>query len=168
METVTQSAPPLDGDLGSVNTERPLLQDGYYDLRIAKAELKPTKAGGQMISLEYETLAPAKTMDQRDVGPGIKVFDNLNIAPTGKATWQMVIENVAVVAKAVGFVKEKGWNWAQYGANTEAQVKNAQAWIPQLLGRTFRAKVGNEPAGTDKNGKAFRAKNKIVTYVPAT
>jgi hypothetical protein len=159
----------LDGDLGSIDTSFHCLSDRepYYDFKVSKAELAQNKSGGQMVKFDYETIAPSTSIEGKPLGPGIHCFDNLNLAPSGKATWEIVLRNAATIVKAFGMVKEKGFNWSQYGATPQDQMRSANLWLPQTLGKVFRAKVGYEPAGV-RDGKPQRARNIIVAYIPAS
>jgi len=142
---------PLDMDLNSVDLSLPLVADGIYDLRIEKAEIKPTSSGGAMISLDFVTTAPCTSQKGEPLGAGIHIFDNVNTVPTGKATMDMVVRNVAALVQAA---KIQG-----------ATMQNVPTWVPQLTGRVLRAKVSFQPEGVSKAGKAFKAKNVIASYV---
>jgi fructosamine-3-kinase len=162
-------APPLDGDLGSVDTSFPLLSDRepYYDLRVEKVEMKTSKAGKAMASVQLVNVAPATGMKGEQLPAGsVSVFENLNLEPSGKSDWNIVTRNVAQVVQAAGLTSKNGFDWKQFGATTQEQCMNGARWLPQLQGKIIRAKVGYEPAGT-RDGKNYREKNVIVTYVPA-
>ena len=152
---------PLDADLSTVDTSLPLLKDmEYYDVKIDKAEITKTAAGADMLHLDFVTINGAKSLKNEDLGPGVHVFDNMMLAPVGKSTWQMVIRNVASLVQAVQLQ-----GLGNYGANAQAQCSACAQWAPQLVGRTLRIKVGYEPEGVSKTGKAFRAKNVILLYL---
>ncbi len=154
MNNVTQ-APPLDLDLSKVDISMPLLADGTYDFVCEKAEQKATKDGkGSMISLDYKTLNPAKARDGSDLGAGIHVFDNCMVVPTGKGTWDMVARNAGAIIQGARPAMPPGCN-----------LQNVAQWAPQLVGKTFRLKIGYAPAGTSKDGKAFKEKNTVELYV---
>ena len=146
-------APPLDLDLNTVDTSLPLLAPGIYDLQIAKVEPKQSKAGAAMFSLDLVTTGPAESQEGTQLGAGIHVFSNLNIAPSGKSTWEIVIRNIAAVTQSAGIQT----NYGEFAANGPAL----------LQGKVCRCKVGIVPAGTDKNGKSFRAKNEIEVWMKA-
>ena len=150
MEIITQ-APPLDLDLNSVKTDMPLLAPGIYDLQITVVTPKQSKAGSPMLAVELRTTAPAQAQDGSQLGAGIPVFENLNLAPSGKGTWDMVLRNVASVTQACGL----NTSWGEFTANAAAL----------LQGQTVRVKLDIEPAGTDKTGKSFRAKNVIAVWM---
>ena len=151
MENTNMVAPPLDLDLNSVKTDLPLLAPGNYELQIAKVERKMTKANAPMLAIELRTTAPAEAQDGSQLGPNVPVFTNINMAPSGAATWDMVLRNVAAVTQALGL----NTHWGEFQANA-----------PVLLqGGVVRCKVEIAPAGTDKNGKSFKAKNEIVTWL---
>jgi hypothetical protein len=152
MSEVNQTmAPPLDLDLGTVKTDLPLLSQGIYDLIINKVEQKQSHAGQPMLSLELRTTGPAQAQDGSQLGIGIPMFENLNMAPSGKATWDMVVRNVAAVTQCVGLTT----NWGEFSANA----------VALLQGQTGRVKVGIAPAGVDKNGKAYKAKNVVEVWM---
>ena len=143
------TAPPLDLDLNSIDTSMPLLAPGIYDLQFAKVEPKTTKSGAAMFSLDLVTMEPAQSQDGGQLGAGIHVFSNMNLAPSGKATWEIVLRNIAQVIQSAGLK-------ATYGE----LVAN-----PSLLqGKTARVKVKCVPAG-ERDGKSYRAKNEIETWM---
>jgi hypothetical protein len=146
-------APPLDLDLNTIDTSMPLLAPGIYDLQFIKVEAKTTKANSPMLSLDLVTTAPAQSQDGTQLGAGIHVFSNLNLAPAGKATWEIVVRNVASVTQSVGLQTSYG----EFVANAPAL----------LQGKVARCKVGVVPAGVDKNGKNYRAKNEIEVWMKA-
>jgi hypothetical protein len=144
-------APPLDLDLNTIDTSMPMLADGIYDLSIAAVTSKMTKANAPMFNLDLVTTSPSQSLDGNTLGAGVHVFHNLNLQPSGKATWDMVLRNIATVTQACGVATTYG----EFAANGPAL----------LQGHVARVKVGNVPAGVDKNGKAFRAKNEIVSWM---
>ena len=128
----------------------PLLAKGIYDLQITKVEKKKTSKGGDMIALELSTTAPSKSVKDEDLGIGIKVFYNLNLSVSGKATWDIIKRNVAAVVQAARVQT----NWGDFQAN------------PAILqGSIVRCSVDVAPAGVDKNGKAYREKNEILVFM---
>lgn len=147
------TAPPLDLDLSSIDTSLPLLAAGIYDLQIAKVEPKTTKSNSPMLALDLVTTGPAESQEGTQLGAGIHVFSNLNLAPSGKATWEIVLRNIAAVTQAAGIQT----NYGEFAANAAGL----------LQGKTVRCRVGITPAGTDKNGKSFRAKNEIEVWMKA-
>ena len=140
----------------------PLLADGVYDLRIDKAEVKPTAApGGKLVHLDLVTTDPSTSRTGQPLGAGIHAFDNVNTVPTGKASWEMVLRNVGALVQAAGLTPA---DLAVAGPNAQAQSTNADAWAPLLQGRVVRASIGYEPAGVSKAGKSFKEKNVIRYY----
>lgn len=143
--------PPLDMDLNTVDTSIPLLAETIYDLRISKAEIvKTNDQKAEMVSLVLETTAPATSKLGEQLQPGVKVFDRAMTSPVGKANWDMVTKNLAAIIQSA---KLQG-----------ATLGNIPQWVPQLVGRIVRVKVGYEPEGS-KNGKSYKAKNTIATYL---
>lgn len=147
------TAPPLDLDLNTIDVSMPLLAPGIYDLQFLKVEPKTTKAGAAMLSFDLVTTAPAQSQDGTQLGAGIHVFSNVNLAPAGKATWEIVLRNIAAITQSVGLATTFG----EFAANAPAM----------LQGKVARVKVDVSPAGTDKNGKSFRAKNEISNWLKA-
>jgi hypothetical protein len=146
----TNIAPPLDLDLNTVDTSMPLLAKGIYDLQVTKVEKKKTSKGGDMLAIELSTTAPSKSVKDEDLGIGIKVFYNLNLSVSGKATWDIIKRNVAAVVQAA----QVQTNWGEFTNN------------PAILqGRIVRCSVDVAPAGVDKNGKAYREKNEILVFM---
>lgn len=157
MQTM-QTAPPLDLDLGTVDTSRPQIKDQTVaDFRVDKFEIKPTEAGGKMLAVECKTLGPTKSQKDADLGPGITVFHNLNLVPTGKATWDMVAQNLGEFVQAIGLPPGT--------AKIQNGVVNVEQWAPMTIGVPFRAKVAYVGEGVNpKNGKAFKSKNEFLTF----
>lgn len=152
---MSNSAPPLNLDLASVDTSLPLIADGIYDFRVEKAEIKETNAkDGKYINLDLVTVAPSKSVKGEDLGPGVHVFDSVMMNPTGKGTWEMVNRNLAMLVQAAAFPPGT------------ARRDNIPEWAQQLTGRTLRISIGFVPAGiSQKNGKPYRAKNEVVLYI---
>lgn len=148
--------PPLDVDLATVDISMPLLADGIYDLRIVKAEIKPTAGGGRMIHLDHVTTDPAMGRTGAPLGAGVHLFNNVNVVPSGKATWEMVAKSVGGLVQA-----------AEFPAGV-ARLDNVEQWTPMLVGKIVRAKVVYKPAGVSKNGKAFKEANEIQYYTKRT
>lgn len=145
------TAPPLDMDLNSIDTSIPLLEDGIYDLQVAKVEKAKSKSGGDMLKLDYVTTAPAMSRSKDQLGAGIHVFDQCMLAPSGKSDWGMVVRNIAAITQSTQLTGTVGdfLNGGYVG----------------LQGRALRVKIGFEPEGVDKNGKSFKAKNVISLYI---
>lgn len=151
-------APPLDVDLNTMKTDMPLLADGIYDLQFSKVELKKSKAMQDMFSLDLVTTSPAKTNTGEDLGQGVHVFDNLNLAPSGKATWEMVARNIGAVVQSTGVTIP--------GANFAEQLENLRVnGVAMLQGQIARCKVGFVPEGPDKTGVMRKAKNQITVWM---
>ena len=145
-------APPLDLDLNSIDTSMPLLAAGIYDMVVAKVEQKSTKLGAPMLAIDLTTTGPGVSQDGNQLGAGVHVFTNINMQPTGKSTWEIVLKNIAAVTQGLGVATTYG----ELTAN------------PQMLqGKTARVKLSVAPSGTDKNGKTFRAKNEIEVWMKA-
>lgn len=150
MET---SALPLDTDLNSIDTSFPLINNGeIVDLTINKLEKKPTSKGGEMLAIELKTASPTKSVKGDELAPGVTVFHNINLVATGKATPQMVMQNIAQFTQAVGF------------QGTLADFLNGYM---SLQGKTVRAKIAYVPEGPDKTGTVRRAKNEIALFIKA-
>ena len=144
---------PLDTDLAVIDISMPLLADGVYDFNIAKAELKPTAGGGEMIHLDLVTVDPAMSRTGSMLGAGVHCFNNVNTKPTGKATMDMVKQNMGSLVQAVQFPPGV------------AGLSNVPQWVPQLIGRVVRCKIGYRPAGVSaKNGKAYKEQNEVLYF----
>jgi hypothetical protein len=154
-ENQNPMAPPLDMDLGTVDTSMPLLKDDNYQFQIVKAELKPTTDNtGRYISIDAKTTMPATSVKGEPLGAGVHVFANVMINPTGKSNWEIVQRGVASLVQSIE------------GGVPGAKLSNVDQWVPGLVGRLFKAKTGYVPAGV-KNGKSFREKNEITLWLKA-
>lgn len=149
---------PLNEDLMSLETSMPLLESpNNYDLKVEKVEVKASGKGAAMLHLELSTTAPANSMPDHTgkvstLQPGVRVFDNIMLEATGKATMDMVKRSVAALLQAAVIP----------GLGSIAAVRST----PNLLqGAVLRCKVGYEKDGTGTNGKAYPAKNVIMTYL---
>ena len=151
----TTMAPPLDMDLNSVDTSLPIIQDSdtIQEVQVAECTVGTSKSNLPMLKLRLDTIAPTTSTEGKPLGPGIPVFETLMLQPSGKSDWGMVTRNVgAVVQGLLG----RPVQWGDFVANAATL----------LQGQTGRVKIGVEPAGTDKNGKAFKAKNVIKLWLP--
>jgi hypothetical protein len=145
--------PPLDLDLNSVDTSMPLIHDNeVVDFRIDKIEKKKTKDGkADMLAITHKSLSPTRGVKDETLQPGVMVFNNVVLAPTGKATWDMVLRNIAALTQAAGCQMSLG-DFINGGFMT-------------LQGATVRAKVAYTAEGPDKTGVVRRAKNEIGLYI---
>lgn len=152
MET-TDQMPPLDLDLNSVDTSMPLINGGeIVDFIVAKVEKKKTADGkADFLALDLKSTSVAKGLKGDDLQPGVHVYDNVMLAPTGKATWDMVVKNIASVTQGAGIA-----------TNLNDFLNGG---FSSLQGASVRAKVGYTPEGPDKKGVHRRAKNEIALYI---
>ena len=157
MNETNQMAPPLDEDLSKVDTSFPLLADGIYQFKIDEAKVQPTKDGkGKFIHLKLSTTMPAISVKGENLVAGINVFDNRNLVPTGKATWDMIKRGVGEFIQAIE------------GGVSGATLSGMEQLVPTLQGRTLKAKVGYAPERIDKaTGRQFKANNEILLYIKA-
>lgn len=147
---------PLNEDLSNIPTTMPLVNPDNYQLKIEKAEVTKAKSGAAMLKLEHSTVGPAKAMGTGEtLGPGVRVFDQIMLEPTGKATIDMVKRSVASLLQAVPGIPIK----------SIAALRNTPA---VLNGKLIKAKVEYEAAGKSADGtKSYPAKNVIGMYIKA-
>jgi hypothetical protein len=150
---ITPIAPLLDIDLNTVDTSMPLIGQGEtVDFVLFKVEQKETeKKDGLFLSIQHKSTSPAKSVKNETLNPGVFVFGNLMLNPTGKGTWDMVNRNIAELTQGVGL------------SCTLNEFING-AW-QQLQGRLVKAKVNYIPEGPDKKGVHRKAKNEIALYL---
>jgi hypothetical protein len=149
-----KAALPLDIDCNSIDTSMPLIEDGVYDLMFKKVEKKQTTSGEDMLSLDIVTTGPTKSRDQKDLGPGVHVFDNCMFEPLGGSDWDMVTKNIASITQSAGL-------------DTTRNAFINGRYI-ELQGRTFKARIGYAAAGiSKKTGKEYKEKNTVSLYIPA-
>lgn len=154
-------APPLDLDLNTVDTSMPLIAEGsIVDMQIAKVELKPTSTpGNNMLNIDFKTTTPSKAVDGADLGAGVHIFHNINLAPSGKATWEMVGKNIAQLTQAAQ-IQIPGTGFTEQLGNLSTN------YVAILQGQNVRAKLKVTPAGVNpKNGKSFNAKNEVSVFM---
>lgn len=151
-QPTAMTPPPLDLDLATVDISVPLIADGIYEVRIVKAEVKPTAKGGRMIHIDHVTTAPAQSRTGTVLGAGVHLFNNVNVVPTGKATWEMIAKSVGSLVQGAEFPPGV------------ARLDNVDQWAPTLVGKTVWAKVVYKPAGVSPQGKSFKEANEIAYY----
>lgn len=150
---ITDNSLPLDLDLNSVDTSLPLIANGaLVDLQVVKMEKKPTKTpGGELLAIEFKTTGPSQSVKGDELAAGVHVFHNINLKPTGKATPQMVVQNIAQFTQAAGFTGNLG--------------EFINGGFASLNGSTVRAKIAYIPEGPDKTGVVRRAKNEVALFI---
>jgi hypothetical protein len=142
----------LDMDLATVDTSRQLLAKGLYDLRVTKAEIEPSSGTPpiDVLKLELASTAPASSDKGETLDPGVPVYHTCSLAPSGKATVKMVVQNVASIVQAAGL--------------TGVTVAGARLWFKQLEGRNLRCRVDLRPEQT-KDGRTFQPRNEIKEFI---
>ena len=70
------------------------LPEGWYSVKIVGAELKPTKSGGQMISVRYDVLGPSHA--------GRVVFGNINIQNANPKAEEIGRQQLGEMCRAIG------------------------------------------------------------------
>lgn len=136
MDTNTQTnaqIDPLNEDLGSIDTSFPLWQPGQLlDFKVSESIIieptDPSKAPRWKVTVE--SLTPCMSQENQQLQPGVKAFLSAQLAPTGKATMDIVKKAVAAIAQGTGATKTPGRTLA-----------NIRDWAPQVSGATFRAKT---------------------------
>ena len=143
----------LDLDLSSVDTSLPLIADReVVDFIVDGVEKKLTSKGDEMVALKLKSITPTRSVKGEDLQPGVLVFHNINLVPTGKATMDMVVRNLAEVIQAAGL-----------SGVTYQDFKSSR--YTELQGKTLRARVAYIPEGPDKTGVVRRAKNEVGLFV---
>lgn len=148
----TTNALPLDIDLNSIDTSFPLIAAGaIVDMSIDKVEAATTKANSPMLKLTFKSTTPVQSVKGDVLPPGVTVFHNLNLAATGKATPQMVAQNIAQLTQALCM------------SGTLGEFINGGYMTMQ--GKVVRAKIAYIPEGPDKSGTLRKAKNEISSFI---
>ena len=143
----------LDLDLSSVDTSLPLIADReVVDFIVDGVEKKPTTNGGEMVALKLKSITPTRSVKGEDLQPGVLLFHNINLVPTGKATLDMVVRNLAEVIQAAGL---SGVTYPDFKASR----------YTELQGKQLRVRVAYVPEGPDKKGIVRRAKNEVGLFV---
>lgn len=152
MENQNTSAMPLDQDLNTIDTSFPLIANGsIVDFTINKVEKKQNASKVDMLAIELKSATPTTSVKGDQLLPGVTVFHNINLAPSGKATSQMVSANIAEYAQALGL------------SGTLGAFINGGYMATQ--GQTIRASVNYVPEGPDKKGVMRKAKNEIGRFM---
>lgn len=156
-----QEQPLLSTDLNTIETTLPIVTPGIYELRITKSEIINLNESTKVPSwkLTMETTAPTSTVDGKPVDPGHPIFSQTQLAPTGKATQKMVVQNVAQIVQALRPRLD--------GAISMGSVTDPIPWHKQAEGRMIRVRVEALPARENpKNpGQFFRATNQISEFL---
>jgi hypothetical protein len=143
---------PLDMDLGSVPTDFPLIAaGGPYDFIIKNTEIKPNSAGNKMLVLLLESVNPvpaANTGEQ--LAAGQKVFEQINLVATGKATNEMIVRNIGALVQS-----------AKLSGVTLGNIDN---WHPSLQGRIVRCNIKVQPQRVS-GGRTYNARNGVANYL---
>jgi hypothetical protein len=148
----TSTSLPLDIDLNSIDTSFPLIANGAIaDFVVEKIEAGTTKANAPMLKLTLKTTSPVASVKGDTLNAGVSVFHNINLSATGKATPQMVAQNIAAFAQAVGLTGSLG------------EFINGGYMAAQ--GRPVRVKVAYIPEGPDKSGTLRKAKNEVGSFI---
>ena len=143
---------PLDIDLNSIDTSFPHIANGAIaDFIVEKIEPFTTKSNAPALKLTLKTSTPVQSVKGDTLNSGVTVFHNINLAATGKATAQMVAQNIGQFAQAVGLT------------GTLGEFINGGYMTAQ--GRTVRAKVAFVAEGPDKTGTMRKAKNEISSFI---
>lgn len=144
---------PLNCDLTSIDTSRRILNPDRMNLKVDKAEISATNDNqGRYIKLTLVTTDSRKDMKNNEVEPGLMLFDQIMLNPTGKATWDMVNRRLGELVQAARMTGE-------------IRPGNADVWFKQLEGRVLISQVDFEPEGVGKDGKRYDAKNVIGRYL---
>ena len=102
-------------DLSDVSTERPLLPQGNYVLRVIKVAIEENnKKTGHNVNIELETTAPAESeADHRGntqtIQPGWKVYNTLSLVATPKYSKERILQSLAAFQEAALHEKESGF-----------------------------------------------------------
>ena len=155
---IPTNANPLDCDYTSVDVRRAVLAGNLpYELQVRICEVQQYKpgsshAGDSFIYVELTNIMPGQTPTGDVVNPGqVVIFDRINLRPYGKMTQKMVNESIARFQQAF----------------TKTPQKLSET-VAQAAGRTVKANVRLDPAGTSTTGKSFPEKNSIGYYLPAS
>lgn len=155
METNENIAPPLDLDLNSVDTSMPLINNGeIVEFELVKIEKRLTKdSKASILAIDHKSTTPTKGIKGEDLQPGVHVFNNIMLAPTGKATWDMVTKNIASIMQAAGISQTLG--------------EFLNGGYSALQGARVKAKIAFKAEGPDKDQIVRRARNEVSVYIKA-
>lgn len=150
-----QNINPLDVDLSSIDTKRPLIAGPQnLDFKIEKAELVTgtVNTASKMLSLELSTIAPCQSVSGDSLNAGIRVFHRENYAVTGKLKPDQIAKGIGAIVQKAGI------------AAPGVRVSNIDTWYKQLEGRVLpKVRVTVEPEQS-KNGKTYPPKNAVSFY----
>lgn len=146
----------LSMDLNTVETSLPVLKPGTYECRIAVSEIEqptdPAKAASWHLRLE--TVGPATDVDGKPVDPGHPFFTQCQLAPTGKATMKMVVQNIAQVVQALR-------------PRIDGQITlPIDPWHKMVEGKVVRVEVESLPRRENPKapGSFFNATNRVARF----
>jgi hypothetical protein len=142
----------LDMDLATVETSRPLIIAGLYDLTIKDAVIEPSGKTPPipLLKLTLTTTSSTQSDKGESVDPGLELYHNCSLQPSGKATVKMIAQNVASIVQAVGL--------------TGVTLGTVADWHKQLCGRLVRCRVTIRAEQT-RDGKTYGPRNEIQDFI---
>ena len=146
----------LDMDLGSMKTDMPLVKAGLYDLKVLSAKVEDNnKQDGHNLNITFTNTIPAQSTKDETLPPETaRVFHNVSLKTTQKATPEAVARRVAMfiqaLTPAVGGVR----------------MSNLGECVNMFVGKVARCKVDVQKERTNKEtGETYPERNSIAQFV---
>jgi hypothetical protein len=105
-----------------------------------------------MLKIQWKTTTPCNSIKGELLQPGVTLFDNIMLEPSGKATWQDVARGIARLTQACPELPSRFGEFAETG---HLLIANSRP----------NAKVNYTPEGPDDHGVFRKAKNEVSTYI---
>lgn len=145
-------------DLGSVDTSRPFLPNGVYEMTVQKIEVVDQKSPktGKNLAIQLGLVEPAMSMpndkgEQRQLNPGFPVFDTISLTKTFKEDGSPKYDPLPRLAK--------------FRAAATGSQSGAFTPVEQYIGAKLLVKVSFSATNVDKNGTDYGPKNSVQDYV---
>lgn len=143
---------PLDTDLSSVDTSFPVIAAGQIvDFAVTGAEVMTNDSN--TLKLELTTTGSCQSTKGDSLPPGVKIFHTVNLKPTGKSNWDIVMRGAAQLIQGLKMTGVKIGDLSNDWAKAN------------LIGKTPRLRVGVEAEGTGKDGKWRPARNNVAEWI---
>ena len=146
----------LSMDLNSVETGLQVVRGDIYECRIKLSEIVPPSSADKAASwkITLETTVHTSDINGKPVDPGHPIFAQTQLAPTGKATMKMVVQNIASIVQALR---------PRLEGNITMPI---DAWHKQVEGRLVRVRIDALPPRENPKvpGQMFRATNQVSDW----
>lgn len=148
-------------DLSSVETAKPMLSPGLYDVIVAKvetADVKPPKVG-KLLKITLTLTQPAQSVpndkgETQTINAGYPIFDQISLSKTFDESGQVKYDPLPALAR--------------FREATIGDKSGQFLPLEQYIGRQVKIQVAYDSNSKGKDGQEFGPKNSIKRYVKAS